>query len=287
MAISPSISTFLANDAVDIPKASFLTWALAIEASVANSREVLVGTRTYFVNVNTGSDSNTGLSSGAAFQTINKAINVAAGLDTSIYSVNVSVANGTYAENITLKPLLGPGTLTITGNTATPGSCVIQPASGSPVSSTSPVVNAAMLGFNTIAAGANHFAISGGRFSYSNWQFGPTSGYHIDISGYATVTLAGPVTIAGSAYAHIHASTGTWKGFSFAMTLSGTPAWTYAFCFVELTGVALFAIPTFSGSATGARYNAATNGVIATFGSGASYLPGNSAGSTATGGQYA
>ena len=44
---------------------------------------------------------------------------------------------------------------------------------------------------------------------------------------------------------------------------------------------------TFVGSATGARYSVALNGVIQTTGAGASYLPGNSAGSSATGGQYA
>jgi HK97 family phage major capsid protein len=43
---------------------------------------------------------------------------------------------------------------------------------------------------------------------------------------------------------------------------------------------------TFSGSATGTRYLANGNAVVFTNGGGASYLPGNAAGSTATGGQY-
>ena len=43
---------------------------------------------------------------------------------------------------------------------------------------------------------------------------------------------------------------------------------------------------TFSGSATGKRFEATVNGVIYSSGAGASYLPGNAAGTTATGGQY-
>jgi hypothetical protein len=43
---------------------------------------------------------------------------------------------------------------------------------------------------------------------------------------------------------------------------------------------------TFSGSATGARHSVTGNGYLFTNGAGASYLPGNAAGSTASGGQY-
>ncbi|MBE7502611.1 MAG: hypothetical protein HS113_20455 [Verrucomicrobiales bacterium] len=44
---------------------------------------------------------------------------------------------------------------------------------------------------------------------------------------------------------------------------------------------------TVSGSATGKRYDIVTNAVIQTAGAGVNLLPGNSAGTTATGGQYA
>jgi hypothetical protein len=40
-------------------------------------------------------------------------------------------------------------------------------------------------------------------------------------------------------------------------------------------------------NATGTRYNGTLNSVINTFGGGANYFPGNSAGSVATGGVYA
>jgi hypothetical protein len=44
---------------------------------------------------------------------------------------------------------------------------------------------------------------------------------------------------------------------------------------------------TVTGSVTGTRYSAVTNGIINTSGAGANYFPGTVAGSTATGGQYA
>jgi hypothetical protein len=46
----------------------------------------------------------------------------------------------------------------------------------------------------------------------------------------------------------------------------------------------LFNGSTFSGSATGKRYDVSTNAVIQTAGAGGNLLPGNSAGTTATGG---
>jgi hypothetical protein len=54
-----------------------------------------------------------------------------------------------------------------------------------------------------------------------------------------------------------------------------------------LTGLGIYVSgATFAGSATGPRYVVSLNGVINTFGGGASVFPGNSAGSIATGGQY-
>lgn len=71
------------------------------------------------------------------------------------------------------------------------------------------------------------------------------------------------------------------------VTISGTPAFGSAFAFAWRTGTVDAYNNTYSGAATGVRYNANMNGVIVVGGAGATYLPGNSAGSTATGGQYA
>lgn len=71
------------------------------------------------------------------------------------------------------------------------------------------------------------------------------------------------------------------------VTLSGTPAFSVAFATASRAGVVQVNANTYSGSATGTRYAASTNGVIFTnTGGSATYLPGNGAGTTATGGQY-
>lgn len=64
-------------------------------------REVLTANRTYYVS-KTGSDANNGLTAGAAFLTVQKAVNVALALDMSIYSVTISVSAGTFAEGTRL-----------------------------------------------------------------------------------------------------------------------------------------------------------------------------------------
>jgi hypothetical protein len=102
------------------------------------------------------------------------------------------------------------------------------------------------------------------------------------------LSLGGNYTISGSAVRHIlMGARSTILGSGITVTLSGTPAWSSEFALVQTPGLLSLYSVTYSGSATGKRYTVTLNGVINTFGGGASYLPGNSAGSTATGGQYA
>jgi len=67
--------------------------------------------------------------------------------------------------------------------------------------------------------------------------------------------------------------------------VTGTPNFVGSFANASRNGTLQAIGVTYSGSATGARYVASGNGVIYT-GGGASYFPGNAAGSTSTGGQY-
>src|SRR5690606_24475100 len=64
--------------------------------------------------------SNDGLTSGTAFKTIQKAVDVVAGLDLGIFDVTTSIAAGTYAEAVVLKPLVGAGRHYIVGDEVTP-----------------------------------------------------------------------------------------------------------------------------------------------------------------------
>ena len=84
------------------------TWAAA-----GAGRETVTSARTYYVNNSTGSDANTGLTSGTAFATINKAIAVVCD---EIYWINVdptiSVAKTgvNYNEFVVMRPWQGSGT---------------------------------------------------------------------------------------------------------------------------------------------------------------------------------
>ena len=69
------------------------------------------------------------------------------------------------------------------------------------------------------------------------------------------------------------------------ITLTGTPAFNQ-FAYASRVGVMQVWQSTFSGSATGSRYNVDTNSVIFTNVGVASFLPGNTAGTSSTGGQY-
>jgi hypothetical protein len=94
-------------------------------------REILTANRTYYVRTD-GNDGNDGLSnaSGGAFLTIQKAINVVAGLDLSIYNVTIQIADGTYTAGATVNaPWIGAGDITLQGNVSTPANVVISTTS--------------------------------------------------------------------------------------------------------------------------------------------------------------
>jgi len=87
-------------------------------------------------------------------------------------------------------------------------------------------------------------------------------------------------SIVGGALSHIAVDKGTWYGTSLPITITGTPAFSGPFVIVGGTSSNLvYFLNTFTGSATGQRYSVTNGGHISTAGGGASYLPGNSAGS--------
>jgi hypothetical protein len=92
--------------------------------SIHTVREVLTGSRTYFVRVD-GDNSNTGLvdSAGGAFLTVQKAINEAAELDFNGLTVTIEVGAGTFVGNAAVNGqfvgVQGAGQFVINGQGAT------------------------------------------------------------------------------------------------------------------------------------------------------------------------
>ncbi|UPT93858.1 hypothetical protein J4G48_0031605 [Bradyrhizobium barranii subsp. apii] len=150
----------------------------------AGVRTVLTASANYYVNGSTGSDSNDGLSSGAAFATLQKAMDVIAALDCSTFDLAVNVANGTYAA-LVLKSYLGSGAVTFQGNNASPSSVVIS-ASGAALSTTA----------------------VGGRFTVSGFRVQSSTAQDVAVSSATSVTLQNMEYNGSSANFRIYANSG-------------------------------------------------------------------------------
>jgi len=248
-------------------------------------RERLSAARTYYVRTD-GSDSNTGLAntSAGAFATIQKAIDTVAGLDLNLQSCTISVGAGTFPAANTLRALVG-GACSVVGQ----GSSTIVSGSGQmfalAVAAQWSVTNLAVAstggaGFQIVSPGA--------RISIASIDFGACAGGSI-YAGYQSYVTIGAHTISGNRPFHVYAESGAIVVCTgVTVTLSGTVPFPSGFInSITLSAVSFYNI-TFAGTytPTGPRYAVASNALLITNGGGATYLPGNTAGSTSTGGQY-
>lgn len=274
---------------------SVLTLADAAAAqSLFGVRAVLTATRTYYVRTD-GSDSNTGLSNtaGGAFLTIQHALDVASSLDCVTYSVTISVQAGTYTVTtpINLPVMLGSGTMTLQGDTTTPANVVITNATAA----TSVLRGLGCTpwtieGFKITNSGtgaSDGLIFNNCKIKIGNCEFGAITRFAFLLTGLVYMDFTTTVKISGSMAAFIFCQRGSHSVAAVATwTISGTPAFSSWFVNSFDVSTAQFSGVTFSGSATGVRYSVSQNAVVDTGGGGATFLPGNSAGSAVTGGQY-
>jgi hypothetical protein len=268
----------------------------SVEAVLASSRQLLSANLNLYVNASTGSDSNNGLSSAAPFLTLQKAINVLyQTYDLAGYTVTIN-STGAFSQGVNLGGLV-PGASGASGivfefssgSTVTSSTLNTFQCSGGGFTIQGPVTitctSAAPAGYGVSADGGGSISIG------ANVTFGACTESHIG-SNASNITVLDTYTISGGSTTHIQAFNGGSVQYfttsSITVVVSGTPAFSTAFAEVFSVGSISInhSIVTFSGSATGTRYNATSNGVINTTGGGATFLPGNAAGTTATGGQY-
>ena len=253
----------------------------------SGGREVLTTDRTYYVRTD-GSNSNTGLAntSGGAFLTVQKAIDVVYSLDLSIYNVTIQIADGTYTTPIVLsKPFVGKGSVSIQGNSTTPANVIISTTSANAFDvSNGAVVNIKDLKIQTTTSG-NGIYVEAAIVNFYNLNFGACANNHMLSTGSALIYGRSNYAISGGALRHWFVTgVATIIVTGVTVTITGTPNFSFAFGVSGLAACLSVYSNTYSGSATGKRYDANMNGIIYTAGA---TLPGNSAGSTATGGQYA
>lgn len=251
-------------------------------------REKLTASRTYYVRTD-GSNSNTGLTNtaGGAFLTIQKAIDTVATLDISAQTVVIQVADGTYTGAVSLKNVTGfaaVGNLTIQGNVSTPANVIISTTSTDAITATglSTIWRIESLKVQTTTSG-NCITVRDAVVYFGALNFGACAAYHLScLSG--SIVCDASYSVTGGATRHWNAQIGGRITVqTFTITLTGTPAFSGAWAFCNISGVIVCNGNTYTGSATGKIYDVATNGVVFS----TITMPGSIAGTTATGGQYA
>ncbi len=287
-------TSITASSIVAYPTAPF------IYTKLPQIRRRLTGNLSLYVNGTIGNDSNNGLSPITAFASLNGAWDaIVNNFDLNGYAVTVNIADGNYAGLTAYGALVGntqgPAGVLFVGDTTTPANvtitgtnahCVLAgygaafSMAGVSVSATGAAAGNAASG---VVSGNSSIVIITGNVS-----FGSVPGYHVWASTEGTVAiLAGEYTIAGAAAAHLASGGGGQVNLqACAVTITGTPAFSVAFAFATELGYVQALGCTYSGGATGTKYNAALNSVINTQGGGADYFPGSVAGTTVTGGQY-
>jgi hypothetical protein len=261
----------------------------SVTTTSAEVREYLTAARTYYVRTD-GNDSNDGLTDTAAgaFLTIQHAVDVVCTtIDINSQTVTIQVADGAYNAPVRLKAYVGVNTVTLQGNTSTPtnvtiattGSHAIQAIDG----------NWWIKGFSLSTTGATSdaLAVDGAvRVRFTSMDFGTCGRYQVVAGSGATVSVSGAYTISGGAFAHlVSASNCRIVMTNATVTVSGTPTFT-VFALATWVNAMEFYGTTFSGAATGKRYEVTLNSVIGTNGGGPNFFPGSVAGTAATGGQY-
>lgn len=259
----------------------------------SGGREVLTADRTYFVATN-GSDANDGLTAGAPFATIQKALDVVGALDVSIFDATIKIADGIYQENLVAREFVGAGVCRIEGNIAAPANVSIAPASGVALSLTVPK-RFDVRGIKTSSPDAGTIsAAHGARVTGQDFEIGQagTWGNGISVESGAVFTVTGPYRISGGGWHHVRAAVGGQFKMTAAATVTivGPLGFTGSggFAGAAHCGVVYYYNATFANGfyVTGPRYNAQTNGVVFVNYLGATYLPGSASGITATGGQF-
>ena len=262
--------------------------------SVLGVRETLTANRTYFVRTD-GNDANNGLAntSGGAFLTIQRAVDVAASLDMSTFDVTIQVADGTYTSPTTLKKTLGSGTVIIQGNAGAPANVLISTTDATCffASDMASVYTIRDLEMRTTTSGHGINVEGPGLVQVTNIRCGPkaSSGAHLRTVGTGTIKAIGSYTVSGGAGFHL--LTGylgnVILNFGITVTYAGTPAFAVANVYTDALSYIQGSLTTQSGAATGTRFIATLNGVVNTGAGGVNFWPGSAAGSAIFGGQYA
>jgi hypothetical protein len=256
-------------------------------------RERLSAGRTYYVRTD-GNDANDGSANDAAhaFLTIQHGVNIAKALDFDGYTVTIQIADGTYAADpVLILGFVTFGVLQLNGNAVTPANVHISPSAGWYAISVNACITRVLL-YNfklTPYAYEGIYAINASWVEINNLVFGAASDTQIYADGRSYVYVSGNYTVIGGGGCHWTASTLSYINTSnITVTFSTNPtAYSSSFALAYRDSVILCTGMTFTNKAyvTGKRYDLRSCSSCESGGV-SDYLPGNSAGTAVTGGQY-
>ena len=258
-------------------------------ARPTGGREVLTGNRIYYVRTD-GNDANNGFSNaaGGAFLTAQRAYAViCTTLDLAGFTVTIQFGNGTYGGGVTLSTgWIGCGTVEFLGDLTTPSNVVFSRSSANIFTCPAPLAGTLSLRgiklITTTSGSGIAVTSSGVLVSFDRLEFGACASLHMQVSAPGSMirgVSGGSYLVSGGSSAHFQAvGGGQIQVTGMAVTLLGAPAFPYAFADAELGGIIQVQFWSFTGSATGRRYIAATGGLLSTGGGSATYFPGDTAG---------
>lgn len=169
---------------------------------------------------------------------------------------------------------------------------MISPASGIAIRAINAGSKLTIAGMKIQSNSMGIVAENGGAIIHgSGIVFGTCTNYHMRVNGMGAVIQASSISysVVGGAQRHLAATPlGYINLFGSTCTITGTLASTI-FAYADRLGLVSCNGSTFDisgATVTGKRYDVSSNGLIFTSCGGASYFPGSTTGTAATGGQY-
>jgi hypothetical protein len=250
----------------------------------------------------TGSDSNSGLSAGAALRNPQAAYNLLMNYyDTGGQPVTVHLADGAYSNLVAQgRPPGLAGSISFVGGTAgsptSPSAAVIngtnRPAVSASFGAALQLVNfritATGTGSDYVPEGDGIVAVNGASLGFNNLDFGPCDGGHMRASSGYISSGGQPYRISGGAAAHFYCGGGgIITTADTHVTLTNNPAFSSGFALFQMVGLGSMWNMVFTGAATGPRYNLASGSIVNLSGaSPTTYFPGSVAGTVTTAAQF-
>ena len=244
----------------------------------------LTAARTYYLRSG-GSDQNDGLTVATPLATVNGAKAKLRQLKTNGFAVTLDLGPGVWPAMAFTEGELGD-TAALTINGAGDQLTTVSGAGYYAVRfyNINACVTLQNFGFNSGTYGIESLNVK--RLNINKLRFGACGSHQVYLQRTYCVTGAGLVIDGGAATAFACCNC-SFLRVGQAITINGAPHFSTAFTYCSGQGYSNWVYATFSGTATGIRYQSELSGFILSGGGGANYFPGSLAGVTATGGYYA